>query len=86
MVLIETLKRHNSPDVRVVELGFKLFTTWCFDVEHGENASDVKEQISDSERSSWTHPGNGESRQSKNIAFTGNHTACPFRKPGLRDP
>jgi hypothetical protein len=35
--------------VRFVELGFELLADRCFDVEHGENRSDVEEQDSESE-------------------------------------
>ena len=53
-----------------MELGLELFTERCFNVEHGERASDVNEQSSESEPSSWTYPGNSERHQSKN------HSMC----------
>ena len=55
--------RHQNacdvPDMRFIELGFDLLADRCFDIEHGEGTSDVKEQGPESEPPSWTHPVKG---------------------------
>jgi hypothetical protein len=79
--------------VRFVELGFGLLADRCFDVEHGENRSNVEEQGSESEPPSRTYPITSPSRTKcfkyRVSGKNGNgedRTVCPSRKSYLRDP
>ena len=79
-------KLWDSPDVRFVEFGFKLFTSGPFDVEHNEGTSNFEEQAPEGEPPSWAYPESDKKPSEQESKRARNRTVCLFQKPDLSDP
>jgi len=66
-------KRDNVPDGKFAELGFQFLISWCLNVEHGEGASNIKEQGPEGKPSPGTYPVSRHQKATRATACAGSY-------------